>query len=240
MMKLLKFRLSRSATLVAFAAGLTGCAQTDPSVRFLRSDTHTFSWAERRAITKIAVDATREARRLLPSLPAHIELTVRAGTDVIAETGETGTAIPPASIIWTVDHTRSGGAKGVAVAWLRASLFHEFHHLVRSTLGVPLTILDRAVFEGSATIFERDFAGVSTPWGAYPVNVQEWAVELLAVPPDANVRDWIYAHPDGRRWIGMRVGAYWVDRAIASSGQTAAELALLPTDQIMGFAGATK
>ena len=239
MMDLLKLGLLRSV-FVALAAGLTGCAETDPSIRFLRSDTHTFSWTERRAITKIAVDATREARRLLPSLPAHIELTVRPGTDVIAETGETGTAMPPASIMWTVDHTRAGGAKNVARTWLRASLFHEFHHLVRSTIGVPRTILDRAVFEGSATMFERDFAGVSTPWGAYPVNVQEWAVELLEVPPDASVRDWIYAHPDGRRWIGMRVGAYWVERAMASSGRTAAELAQVPTEQILAFAGATK
>jgi len=146
MMDLLKFGLLRSAVFVAVAAGLTGCAETEPSIRFLRSDTHTFSWTERRAITRIAVDATREARRLLPSLPAHIELTVRPGTDVIAETGETGTAMPPASIMWAVDHTREGGAEGVARAWLRAPLFHEFHHLVRSTLEVPQSILDRAVF----------------------------------------------------------------------------------------------
>ena len=139
MMLLLKFRLSQLAVFVALAAGLTGCAETDPSVTFLRSDTHTFSWSERRTITRIAVDATREARKLLPALPAHIELTVRPGTDVIAETGETGTAMPPASIMWTVDHTRTGGAKGIALRWRNRCYSIELATITTSSWLFPLT-----------------------------------------------------------------------------------------------------
>jgi hypothetical protein len=86
-----------------------------------------------------------------------------------------------------------------------------------------------------ATAFERDFAGVKTPWADYPSNVSEWAAEIRSLPADASSRDWLYSHPDGRRWIGMKVGTYWVDRARAKSGRSAAELSAVPTRELLAL-----
>jgi hypothetical protein len=48
----------------------------------------------------------RELRTLLPTLPHKLTLVVQPGKDVIPETGETATAVLPASVYWTVDPDR--------------------------------------------------------------------------------------------------------------------------------------
>lgn len=48
---------------------------------------------------------------------------------------------------------------------------------------------------------------------------------------------WMFQHPDGRRWIGYRAGTYIADKAIRASGCSAAELAETPTDEFLRLAG---
>jgi hypothetical protein len=213
------------------------CERSDIQIRYLRSESYAFSRNDRAAITAIAESTAEEVRSLLPSLPERIELTVRPGADVMKETGAAGVAMPPNGVMWTVDPSRRGGVIGTAKSWLRATLFHEFHHLVRSASGSPHSLVEHAVFEGLATAFERDHAGVSPPWGQYSDGIANWANELMGLPVDAPVNSWLYAHPDGRRWIGMRVGTFWVDRATAKSGRSASTLATVPADEILAMAG---
>lgn len=145
--------------------------------------------------------------------------------------------MPPAGIIVTIDASRPESVAEIVTAWLRPMLFHEIHHLARwAATGAPQTLVDHAISEGRATVFERDFAKSPTPWGEYPADVRSWADELTLLPPDAPVRDWIYAHPDGRRWIGMKVGAYWVDEATRRSGRSAVDLIDTPTTEILALA----
>ena len=220
-----------SAFALTFATA--GCGDRDGTIRFLRSEGYTFSNADRRVIGRIIEPALTDVRPLLPDLPEVIDITVRPGDDVIAETGETGAAMPPAAIMWTVDASRAGGVQAVAKAWLRPSLFHEFHHLVRSAAVMPTTLVDHAIHEGIATVFERDFAGVKPPWGNYPDDVEEWSRELRALPGATPTGPWLYTHPDGRRWIGIKVGAFWVDRVTKRTGQTSADLATAPTADVL-------
>ena len=224
---------------IAFAAALVialtiACNERDDvAIRYLRSDDYTFSRADRRVIDEIAASTATEVRQLLPSLPMPIELFVRPGADVMTETGASATVMPPAAVMWTVDPARTGGVQKVARSWLRQTLFHEFHHLVRSASGSPRSIVERAVFEGMATVFERDFGTIKPPWGDYPDNVSAWATEVASLPDDAPERTWLFTHPDGRRWIGYKVGAYWVDRAAAASGRSAASLVTTPASEVV-------
>jgi hypothetical protein len=89
-----------------------------------------------------------------------------------------------------------------------------------------------------ATAFERDLARTRPPWGAYPDDVAGWLGELLALPPGAPRRPWMFRHPDGRRWIGFKVGTYLVDRAARASGRTPATMVGLSTDEVLRLAGA--
>ena len=231
--------LSRAA-LVILLAIIAGCGKPEVKTRYFRSETYTFSRADRAAIDRISNATAAEVRELLPGLPPQLELTVRPGADVIEEVGATAAAMPPNAVMWTVDPARDGGVVAIAQKELRATLFHEFHHLVRSAAGNPRTVVEHAIHEGMATAFERDFAGMARPWGQHPPEISALEAELLALPVGAKVGDWIFAHPDGRRWIGLRVGTAWIDRATAKSGRSSADLASAPTVEILSLAGVTR
>jgi hypothetical protein len=218
-------------------AGMTACAPPEVKTRYFRSETYTFSSVERATIDRIANATAAEVRKLLPGLPAQLELTTRPSTGVVNQFGATGDAMSPNFVVWTVDPAHGAGVVAIAEKELRATLFHEFHHLARVVTGTPGTLLERAVTEGMATAFERDFAGVQRPWGERPPEGSGWEAELLALPGDVPLTDWLFAHPDGRRWIGYRTGTVWVDRATAKSGRTSAELVSAPTAEILRLAG---
>jgi uncharacterized protein YjaZ len=107
---------------------------------------------------------------------------------------------------------------------------------VRGTAHSGSGLMDSVVTEGLATAFERDFAGAQVPWGEYPDDVSQWVDELMQLPPDAKRSDWIFRHPDGRRWIGMKAGTYLVDRAMQTLNRTSAELVAMPTAEILAAA----
>jgi hypothetical protein len=211
----------------------SGCADSGVKMRFLRSESYTFSRAEQRLITGISESTFAEVRRILPGTPERIEITVRPGTDVSPEIGQGGDAMPPNGIMWRVDPTRHGGVEAIAKAWLRACLFHELHHLARYPSQPPQSIIEHAVTEGMATAFERDFAGVTPLWGAYPGNVAEWAAEFEKLPAETPRDHWLFRHPDGRRWIGYKVGTYWVDQARARTGRSAVDLVGVPAGDLL-------
>src|SRR5260221_14724374 len=97
------------------------------------ADTMKYVFAEnvRLAVQRVCEASERELRVLLPALPPRVELFVVAGTRVIPETRETGGAVTPRLVVWTIDPTRPEGVESVVQSRLRPTLFHEFHHLVR-------------------------------------------------------------------------------------------------------------
>jgi uncharacterized protein YjaZ len=210
---------------------------------FAHTKAYVFVEDVRLAVQEVCQATEPELRALLPALPPRVELLVAAGTRVIPETGETGSAVTPRLVVWTVDPTRPEGVESIVRARLRHTLFHEFHHLVRGWVlyggELPESFMHGVVCEGLATAFERDAAGSDPPWGAYPEDVESWVTELLRLPSSASYNDWMFQHPDGRRWIGYRAGTFIADRAIQSSGLSAAELAQTPTDEILRMAGVT-
>jgi hypothetical protein len=211
---------------------------------FLDTDDQRFFPNEARSAIREVCEATEpEVRALLPNLTPAMELAALTGTaaHVIPETGEIGTALNPNRVRWTVDPLRPGGVAATARAQLRSTLFHEFHHCVRGWVfaggAPPTSFMDGVVSEGLATAFERDAAGRRPPWGQYSQEAAGWVVELLRLPLTAPYDEWMFRHPDGRRWIGYRAGTYIADRAIAASGLSAAQLVLVPTDEILKMAG---
>jgi uncharacterized protein YjaZ len=139
-------------------------------------------------------------------------------------------------VYWTVDPSHDGGVVGVVNAQLRATLFHEWYHLVREARSATESLADHAVNEGLATAFERDLGGAPTPWGAYPADVESWTKEFLLLPAGAPFCQWMHQHPDGRRWIGFKVGTYLADRAVRASGLSLSQLAAVPTATIISWA----
>lgn len=204
-------------------------------------DCQHFSVDARQAIKGVCASAEADIRVHLGALRENIELACQTGEFVIPETGEVGGAMTPSRVSWTVDPNMPGGVACVARRQLRFTLFHELHHQVRGWVmfgGEPRTsFMEGVVSEGLATVFERDVGGREPPWGQYPNNVEEWVSELLELPMTAPYNQWMFQHPDERRWIGYRAGTYIADRAILASGRSAADLARVPSDEILKMAG---
>lgn len=229
----MRFASDRWRVLIALLAWCSACESRTVDVE-LEPEGRIFSSDEARAIREIAEATAREVRVLLPSLPKRLTLVVQTGKRVIPETGETATAVQPSSVYWTVDPDRD--VLAVIRKELRPTLFHELHHLVRTARVERAALLDSVVTEGLATAFERDFGGVRPPWGEPGPDIEAWTREVFEQPPDASRETWLSRHPDGRRWIGLRVGTFLADRAMKASGRTSAELAGVPTAEILQMA----
>jgi hypothetical protein len=198
---------------------------------------YSFSRTERKTIEAVVDQAVADARKLLPELPTKLRITVQTSHRVIPETGETAEIGLPGAVYWTVNPMHDpGGVVAIANAQLRATLFHELYHLVREAKVRPVSLADRAVNEGLATAFERDQGAGPVPWAAYPGNVADWTEEFLALPNDAPHDVWMFRHPDGRRWIGFKVGTYLADQAVQRSGLSLTQLVTVPTGQIIHWA----
>lgn len=228
----------RGGVALAALCLAAGCSRhaSDVTVRY-PNGADAFSSGARRVIQENAETSFREVRRALPQLPQTLIVEVSAGSNVIPETGETGYTSAPNLLSWVVDTRRSEGVVAIANRELRGTMFHELHHLVRDRVVARATLMDQVVSEGLATVFERDFAHVKVPWGDYPPEARAWVEELRALPSDAPVGKWLYeTHADGRRWIGLKAGTYLADRAIATTGKSAADLVTTPTADVLAAA----
>jgi uncharacterized protein YjaZ len=193
-------------------------------------------------VQAIATAAEAEVRAALPDLGDDLSLDVSLGSRVIPETGEVGVSQAPGLVTWIVDPSRPEGVAGIARAVLRFTLFHELHHQVRGWVieggEPPASMMDAVVHEGMATAFARDAAGErDVHWAAYDEDVDDWIAELVSLPVTADYVSWMFEHPDGRRNIGYRAGTAIVDRAMAASGRSAAELVHATTAEVLTLAG---
>lgn len=159
---------------------------------------------------------------------------------MIPETGDGGFTIGPHCIRWDVDPAR--GIEEVARTHLRRTLFHECHHSVRlQRLPEEAELTDWpsvVVFEGLASVFEDQSGAARATWRDYDsAVVAEWADELFAQPLDTTWPHWKFEHPDGRRNIAYKVGAWIVDLASARSGRSAADLVWEPPPAVLALPG---
>jgi hypothetical protein len=220
-------------SLLAPLLVLCACERHDVDIE-LPTSGRELSSTERRELQRVADTAFREVRGKLDGIPPRLTLVVRWGKDVIPETGEGGAAGYPGNIGWTIDPDRD--VLATIKKQLRPTLFHELHHLARASCVRTVSLADHVVTEGLATAFERDVAQVDVPWGAPPPNGPAWTHEILAQPETASIETWMIHHPDGRRWIGMRVGTFLVDRASRASGRSPAALVCVEAAEILRLA----
>lgn len=234
--------------VVVFPMHLNGATSSKPQVVMIFEDGkgYTFSQADREAITQISREAVHDIASILPSLPDRVEIVVSVDDPdgVIPGLGYGAIALSPVRVGWFVDPAFGAGVEETARNGLRRALFHEVHHIVRGwTLeegSAGTRMIDAAVAEGLATVFERRSAPAvkDLPWGQYdPETAPALVEEIRKIPDQDEYGTWMFEHPDGRIYIGYRAGTFVVDEAIRKTGSSAADLVKTPTDRILEMAG---
>lgn len=162
-----------------------------------------------------------EASELLPFGSKHLNFFIQPRTyDLIPETKDSGRTVNSEFITLAFNPNTDKPLEHV-----RGTVFHEMNHAARYNKGIwHNNFLDTCILEGLATVFAREYAEYDALWGKYADEVADWLKELRAQGDSVDFGQYMYAHPDGRRWIGYKVGTYIVDEAIKKSGKTVIEL----------------
>jgi hypothetical protein len=173
-----------------------------------------------------SVQATyEEARELLPGVAEGVRFDVDERAIIVPGWGVGGYALTGKRVL--IGYEESIGEDALRVR-LRGVVFHECVHLAQGFtadkwLPGPIAALDYAIYEGCATVFERDRAGDEPPWGSYldDATMLSWANELAALPPSDDLERWLFWDPaTGRQNMIYRTGAFIIDRALARSSET--------------------
>ena len=182
--------------------------------------------------------AVESVRRLLPSLPRDIHVSVvPVDRDLSSVGGVAGRADAPGEVLIEMSAIYPGGIAAAVRDGLRVAFYHELHHLVRGWTiaenrfgpGIPNAVVN----EGLASVFAETFTGTSFERFDYPADVRTWLEEILALPVDANYDAWMNEHPDGRIAVGYRVGRYVVHEAMRRSGSSILDLSRRSPAQIL-------
>jgi hypothetical protein len=152
---------------------------------------------------------------------------------VIDVTGTGGSTYDAELIDVTFDPKRAGDND--FLKHIYAGMFHELNHAAGLKAGMTQDgYLEQWVFEGLATVFEREYADYQPGWGKYdPTETKAWLAEVQRMGEKLIGREYWFNHPDGRRWIGYKVGAWIVDEAIKNSGKDIIELTITPRADIL-------
>jgi uncharacterized protein YjaZ len=177
-----------------------------------------------------------DAQKHLDGLPKQLTFVCQAnGWECIAETGDSGFTRSSRLILLSLDPGLPYG-EAKLLKNIRSTVFHELNHAVRYEANIwHHMVLDNAIMEGLATVFERDYAKASVPlWGNYKKSeVTKWVKELHELGRSAEWNAWLYRHPDGRRWIAYKTGTWIVDEAMKHSGKTVMQLTLMENSEIL-------
>ena len=177
---------------------------------------------------------------LLPSLSDQLNIAVRPYFQGIIPEYGTGARTWDAEFIelW-FDKTVPHGAQKTLES-LERSVFHECNHAARwNRIAEDPRLLEGAISEGLATVFERDHARYQPLYGIYEddATMYSWLAEIIAADSDWSKRNELFFdHKDGRRWIGYKTGTWAVDKAIKKSGNSVVELTIMSADEIIELA----
>lgn len=162
-----------------------------------------------------------EVRELLPELPETIHIYF-SDFNIMAENGIGGFAYSHDTITISIDPDFAD--KERQRSELRPTVFHEAFHVYQKYTGEsgPFSAIDNALYEGMATVFERQYCDVWESYGDYrqtPDKVlQQWLKAIQQLSLDEFIksyRAWKFYHPKLKeRWIIYKVGTWLVDKVL--------------------------
>lgn len=169
--------------------------------------------------------------KILPNLPETMKIYF-SDYGIIPERGVGGYAYSHDIITVSIDPNFKNKKKQLKD--IRPTIFHEAFHLYQNYTGESgsFSAVENAVYEGMATVFEREFCGIWQPYGDYRKtsgdNLKLWFKDLLEMGLEDfqnNYSDWKFYHPKLKeRWIVYKVGTWVIDQVIETKNLTILDL----------------
>lgn len=209
------------------------------TILFAESDFWTDNLEFRERYARVIRQAYADAKKLLPAIPDDVTFVNQvAPWEVMEEYGQGAYTRNSRLILISIDDSMPYGEDKL-LEYTRQSAFHELSHAARYEKGqYHQSLLETAVLEGLATVFERDYADATPPYGDYdPSEIDDWLEELAEVGDNESYYPYMFRHPDGRRWVAYKVGTYIVDEAAKKSGKNVLSLTGLQANAILDLAG---
>ncbi|HTB48810.1 MAG TPA: DUF2268 domain-containing putative Zn-dependent protease [Verrucomicrobiae bacterium] len=162
-----------------------------------------------------------EVRELLPGLPKTVKIYF-GDYGIIPESGVGGYAYSDDIITISIDPDFQDKKKQLND--IRPTIFHEAFHQYQSYTGEsgPFSAIENAIYEGMATVFEREYCHIWQPYGDYREtaedNLKKWLKDLQQLSPEDfqnTYSEWKFYHPKLKeRWIVYKVGTWITDQVL--------------------------
>ncbi len=172
-----------------------------------------------------------EVLKLLPGLPKTVKIYF-SDYGIIAASGVGGYAYSHDIITISIDPDFQDKKKQLKD--IRSTIFHEAFHQYQNYTGEsgPFTAIENAIYEGMATVFEREHCGIWQPYGDYREvsedSLKQWLInlkELSLKEFQDTYRQWKFYHPELKeRWIVYKVGAWIIDQVLEKQKLTILDL----------------
>lgn len=173
----------------------------------------------------------RDVRKLLPQLPETIQIYF-SDYGILPESGVGGYAY--AHDIITISIDPDFADKNKQLRDVRSTVFHESFHIFQNYTGEsgPFSAIEHAIYEGMATVFEREYCETWQPYGDYretsEKKLKQWIKDLqnLSLKDfEENYSDWKFFHTGLKeRWIIYKVGAWVTDVVLQKHTLTIVDL----------------
>lgn len=187
-----------------------------------------------------------EVRKIVTGLPETLNVYFM-DEGIVPESGIGGSAYDHKTMNLSFDALFPD--KAFQLSELYATVFHEAFHIKQKFTfhSFPNSALEAAVYEGCATVFEREHGNGAVPYGKYDDVSQDtlagWLASVKAVghsyfEDDAIWHTWAFYHPEtNERWIIYKLGTWLVDQTLEKYGLTIIDLQEKTAADIIALAG---
>jgi uncharacterized protein YjaZ len=186
-----------------------------------------------------------ELQKLLPTLPKTLNVIFGTNYDY-GKDGVTGSAISADSIKVGINNRATDSTKQHAK--IHSLIFHEGYHVAQGFhLGYQFSALDSAIYEGCATLFERDYAGSNPKWADYSEEdestLRRWFEEIQNIsaeqyfePSGKTWQKWaFYDSETGESWRIYKVGTWLVEKILKDNRLSILDLNSKTAEEILSY-----
>lgn len=181
-----------------------------------------------------------EVRELLPELPELIQIYF-SDNGIIPESGVGGYAYAHDIITISIDPDFTDKKKQLAN--IRSTIFHEAFHVYQNYTGESgsFSAIQNTIYEGMATVFEREYCDIWQPYGDYRETsgekIKQWIEylqELSTEEFENNYSEWKFYHPKLKeRWIVYKTGTWIADQVLQKHKLNILDLSIKKADEVL-------